>query len=145
MTYVILRYLHLIALLFLSGGVIIENLATKASIDSEDARNLARVDAVCGLSVLLAASFGLTLWLLVGKASSFYWDNPVFHFKLGLFLLLLLAATGPALFYFRHRDFAGDSLEVPSAVRWCLRLELVLLLLLASSAWMMSRGIGLPI
>ena len=46
MTYVLFRYLHLLAVLALAGGIIIENMAIKPQIDSEDARNLARVDAL---------------------------------------------------------------------------------------------------
>lgn len=144
MTYVLLRYLHLLAVLALAGGIIIENMAIKPQIDSEDARNLARVDAFCGLSVLLLTGIGLILWLAVGKPADFYSGNPLFHAKLGLFGLLLATAAYPALFFFRNRRYDGDSLPVPGGVRLCLKLEVGLLLVIPILATLMARGIGIP-
>lgn len=144
MTYVLFRYLHLLAVLALAGGIIIENIAIKPQIDSEDARNLARVDAFCGISALLLLIFGLILWMAVGKPADFYSVNPLFHAKLGLFGLLLASASYPALFFFRNRRFDGDSLTVPAGVRLCLKLEVGLLLVIPILATLMARGIGIP-
>jgi putative membrane protein len=144
MTYVLFRYLHLLAVLALAGGIIIENMAIKPQIDSEDARNLARVDAFCGISVLLIIIFGLILWIAVGKPAEFYSGNPLFQAKLGLFGLLIATATYPALFFFRNRRYDGDSLTVPGGVRLCLKLEVGLLLIIPILATLMARGIGIP-
>ena len=143
MTYVLFRYLHLIAIFALAGGIVIENMATRPRINSEDARNLARIDAICGLSVLLLLGFGLILWFAVGKPAAFYSANPVFLAKLGLFALLLAVASCPALFFFKHRTFSGELLEVPKLVLFCLRFELVLLVVIPVLAWLMARGVGL--
>ena len=143
MAYILLRYLHLIAVVVLAGGIIIENMATRPRITSEDARNLARIDALCGLSVVLLLGFGLTLWFAVGKPADFYSTNPVFLAKLGLFGLLLAVASYPAVFFFRNRGFEGEELEVPKALLFCLRFELILLVLIPILAWLMARGVGL--
>lgn len=144
MSYVLFRYLHLFAVIVLAGGIVIENMAIKPEINSEDARNLARIDAICGLSSVLIVIFGLTLWFAVGKPAEFYSPNPLFHAKLGLFLLLLLVAAWPALFFFRNRKFSGETLPVPRAVRTCLKLEIALLVIIPLLATLMARGIGLP-
>ena len=143
MAYILLRYLHLIAVVVLAGGIIIENMATRPRITSEDVRNLARIDALCGLSVVLLLGFGLTLWFAVGKPADFYSTNPVFLAKLGLFGLLLAVASYPAVFFFRNRGFEGEELEVPKALLFCLRFELILLVLIPILAWLMARGVGL--
>ena len=128
----------------LAGGIVIENMAIKPQINSEDARNLARVDAICGLSAVLIIIFGLILWFTVGKPADFYSANPVFHAKLGLFVLLLLIAAWPALFFFNNRKFSGDILPVPRTVRLCLKAEIALLIIIPLLATLMARGIGLP-
>lgn len=119
-------------------------MAIKPEINSEDARNLARVDAICGLSSLLLILFGLILWFGVGKPADFYSVNPIFLAKMGLVGLLLLLASYPALFFFRHRNFAGESLCVPGAVRLCLRVEIAVIILIPILATLMARGIGIP-
>ena len=144
MSYVLFRYLHLIPALIFAGALIIENMAIKPVITREDAHNLARVDAVCGMAALIIFGFGLSLWLWVGKPADFYSSNPVFHTKLGLFVLLIVCAIYPALFFVRHRHTEQETIMVPVGLRLLLRLELALLFIIPFLAWAMSRGIGLP-
>ena len=146
MAYVLFRYLHLIAVLVLIGGVIIENMAIRPKINAEDVKNLARIDSFCGLAALGIALFGSVLWFGVGKPATFYSDNPLFHAKLGLLVTLLLTAITPALFFIRNRNFnPADNAElcVPRVVRICLRIELLLLLIIPILAWLVARGAGL--
>ena len=140
----LLRYLHLIAALVFAGALIIENMAIKPVINREDAHNLARVDAVCGMAVLVIIGCGLALWFWVGKPADFYGANPVFHLKLGLFAVLLASAVYPALFFMRHRRTTEEEIPVPRPVQLLLRVEIALLLIIPLLAWAMARGIGLP-
>ena len=95
MYYELIRLLHFAAIFTYAGALVIENMAIKPQITGEDARNLAKVDAVCGISAIFVLLFGLTLWLWVGKPSEFYSSNPLFHAKLGLFTLMVLCAIAP--------------------------------------------------
>lgn len=144
MSYILFRYLHFAALLLLAAAVLIQNIAIKPTISNEDARNLARVDKAAGMGALLSLLFGLTLWLWIGKPAAFYSDNPAFHAKLGLFVVLIALAIYPALFFQRHARTTLPALQVPSSVRVLLRLELVVLALLPVLAFLIARGIGLP-
>ncbi len=144
MIYVLFRYLHLIAVLVLIGGVLIENAATKKVITQEDARNLARVDAVCGMSVVIILGLGLVLWFAVGKPPEFYTPNPVFQAKLVLFAALLALAIKPALFFLQHRNTDEEEISVPNGVRLCLRAEIAVIVIMPVLAWLMARGVGLP-
>lgn len=143
MAYVIVRYLHFIAILVLAGALLIENMATTRTINGEDARNLARVDAVYGLSAALVLLCGLTLWFWVGKPAAFYSGNPLFHLKVGLFVLMGLLSLYPTRFYLRHRKSTAEQISVPRPLIWVLRTEIGLLLLLPVLAVLMARGIGL--
>lgn len=139
---VLIRYLHLFAVLVLAGTLIIENIAINKEISREDLRNLLKVDAVYGLSAGLVALLGITLWLWVGKPSAFYSTNPVFHAKLGLFVVVGLLSIYPTVFFFRQRKTAVEPIAVPTGVIRVMRIELVLLAIIPMLAFLMARGIG---
>ena len=143
MAYILFRYLHFIAIIVLAGALVIENLAISRTITREDARNLARVDAVYGISAGLVLLFGLILWLWVGKPAEFYTDNPLFHAKLGLFVLVGLLSIYPTVFLLRNRKTEAETLPVPAVIPWLLRAELLLLVFIPVLAVLMARGIGL--
>ena len=142
MSYILFRYLHFIAIIVLAGALLIENMAISRKISGEDARNLARVDGIYGLSAVLVFLFGLTLWLWVGKPSEFYTGNILFHIKLGIFILVALLSIYPTVFFIRNRNSSADSLSVPVGVIWILRIEIGLLLLMPILAVLMARGGG---
>lgn len=143
MSYVLFRYLHIIAVLVLAGALLIENMAISKTISGEDARNLAKVDAVYGVSALLVLLCGLALWLWVGKPSEFYTGNFIFRLKLGIFLLIALLSIYPTVFFLRHRKETAESLTVQAPLIWVLRSEILLLLILPILAVLMARGIGM--
>jgi len=143
MYYELFRLLHFAAIFAFAGALIIENMAIKPQIGGEDARNLAKVDAVCGISAVCVLVFGLTLWLWVGKPSEFYTANPLFHAKIGLFTLMALCAIVPSLFFIKHRNSAAETIEVPRSLRLLLKFQLVLLVVIPLLAMLMARGIGI--
>ncbi len=143
MYYELIRLLHFAAIFALAGAVVIENMAIKPQISGEDARNLAKVDAVAGISAVLVLIMGLSLWLWVGKPAAFYSANPVFHLKLGLFVLMVALAVPTAVFFRRHRDSEAESIEVPRLLRLALKSQLALLVIIPLLALLMARGIGL--
>tara|TARA_R110002167_G_scaffold144413_3_gene334611 strand:- start:22780 stop:23208 length:429 start_codon:yes stop_codon:yes gene_type:complete len=140
---VLIRYLHLFAVIVLAGTLIIENIAIGKEISREDLRNLLKVDAAYGLSAGLVAILGISLWLWVGKPSSFYSSNPVFHAKLTLFVLVALLSIYPTVFFLRQRKTQVEPILVPAGVIRVLRIELVLLAFIPVLAYLMARGVGL--
>lgn len=144
MLYTLIRTLHLFGIVALIGAIVIENIAIKPIINKEDAFNLARIDKIAGLSAILTLCLGVVLWLGVGKPASFYSSNPIFHGKLGLFGLLLVFAITPALFFIKHSRTESDAIAVPKLVRWMLKCELVIVILIPLFAFLMARGVGLP-
>lgn len=143
MYYELARLLHFAAIFAFAGALVIENMAIKPQISGEDARNLAKVDAVCGISAIAVLVFGLTLWLWVGKPSEFYSSNPVFHTKIALFTLMALCAIVPTLFFNKHRKSAAEVIEVPQLLRLLLKFQLVLLVIIPVLAILMARGVGI--
>jgi len=143
MAYIVFRYLHFIAIIGLAGALIVENSAISRTITGEDSRNLAKVDAVYGVSAILVLFFGLVLWLWVGKPGEFYSQNPLFLFKLGLFIIVGIFSISPSVFLFKNRNSEATSITVPKFVIWAMRAELIVLLFIPILAVLMARGIGL--
>ena len=140
---VLISYLHLLAVIGLAGALIIENIAIGKEISREYLRNLLKVDAVYGISAALVAILGITLWLWVGKPSTFYTPNPVFQAKLALFVLVGLVSIYPTVFFIRQRKTQDEPILVPAGVIRSLRIELVLLAIIPILAFLMARGVGL--
>lgn len=140
---ILIRYLHLFAVLVLAGSLLLENIAMQKQISREDLRNLLKVDAVYGISAALVLLCGLTLWLWVGKPAAFYNGNPLFHAKLTLFVLIALLSIYPTVFLLRQRKGEHETIEVPAGVIHVLRIELLLLAVIPVLAFLMARGVGL--
>ena len=143
MSYILFRYLHFLAIFGLAGALIIENAAISRTITSEDARNLAKVDAIYAVCALFVLLFGLVLWFGVGKPSVFYSDNPLFIAKLGLFIIIALVSIYPTLFMLKHRKSMEPAISVPASVIWLMRIELIVLVFIPILAVLMARGVGL--
>jgi len=139
----LMRSLHLIALLILITAVLIHNIGFSRQLSREDILNLRRVDrAVHGAmaGVLLA---GLALWLWVGKPAAFYNGNPLFHTKLLLFVIFVLLAANTTLYLRRHKQLdEAHTISLPALQRLALRLQLPILLVIPVLAYLMARGVG---
>ena len=144
MMYVLIRLLHLAAILLFAGTLVIANIATKPSITGEDVENLGKVDLVGSLAAILTFFLGLTLWMWVGKPAEFYSSNPLFHAKVGLFFLLILLALLRKFLFRQRNQIDSDSIAVPASVRILLRIELLVLVVLPILAFLAARGIGVP-
>ncbi len=143
-TELLLRYLHFVSIFAIAGTLVTEYFMLKKELTRAEINRLARIDAVYGLAALALIAAGLTLWLGgFGKPSVYYSKNWVFHTKLGLFALIGIISIYPTIFFLKNRK--GDPHErvaIPQAIRWSLRTELLLLMIIPALAGLMARGIG---
>jgi putative membrane protein len=140
---ILLRYLHFISVITLSGTLIAEFFLLKSSLEKKEIRLLGQIDAVYGISALILLGVGLTLWLGgYGKPTEFYSENPTFHLKLGLFVLIGLISIYPTIFFIKNgKGEDNEIIKIPSLVHWSLRAELILLALIPLFAGLMAKGI----
>jgi len=109
-----LAALHLLALGLGLGAVIARGTALRESPSNAALRRAFRSDGIWGFAALLWIVTGV--WRLVTgieKPTAYYLATPVFHAKMGLFLLILLLELWPMMTLFRwRRTFsAGESAE----------------------------------
>ncbi|HIC47623.1 MAG TPA: DUF2214 family protein [Methylophaga aminisulfidivorans] len=143
MEYVLVKYLHLLGVFVLFSTLVIEHVLVKPEMSNADLKKISAIDLIYGLSVLVVLTAGLSLWFLVGKPSGFYSSNPVFHIKVGLFLLIGLLSIYPTAFFLKNRKSSASVIVVPKAVAMFIRVELLFLVLIPLLAVLMAQGYGL--
>lgn len=142
-TELLLRYVHFVCIFAIVGALVSEHLLLKPVLSRQEIARLARIDGVYGLAAIALVAVGLTLWLgSYGKPAEFYSTNPVFHTKLTLFVLIGLLSIYPTVFFLKHRKGdPAETINVPPAIFWMLRLEILLLFIIPILAGLMAKGV----
>jgi putative membrane protein len=141
----LLRYFHFVSIFVIVGSLVSEHLLLKPLLSKKSIDQLSKIDGIYGLAVLSLLGAGLTLWLGGhGKPTEFYSENPLFHFKLGLFVAIGLLSIYPTVFFVKNRKGNPEELiKVPKAIFWMIRLELLLVFVIPILAGLMAKGVGL--
>jgi putative membrane protein len=136
------RYIHFLSIFSLTSLLVYQNLSLTKKLEAHELRILSAIDALYGVSALAVLVSGLSLCFFVGKPSHFYINNIVFHYKVGLFLLVALMSVIPTVFFFRNRKITEYDKKVPKAVIFIKRVEVFVLLFIPLFAALMARGVG---
>lgn len=139
----VVRYIHFIAIFVLFAALFTEHVLAKPSISKAQLRQLVIVDMLYGASAVLVLLAGLALWLWVGKPAAFYTQNVLFHIKFGLFIAIALISAYPTMFYLKSQRQQNEQVQIPAKIRYVIRLQLLLLLIIPLLAVCMAAGIGL--
>lgn len=142
---ILLKYLHFICIFGIVGALVGEHLLFKTKMTRKELQRMFVLDSIYGLSAVLLLIAGFSLWFLVGKPADFYSKNPIFHLKIGLFVIVGLLSLYPTVFFMKNRKGEGsEEIEVPKRIIMFIRIELLLLFIMPLFASLMAKGIGLP-
>jgi putative membrane protein len=145
---VLFAWLHFLAVGLTAGLLLTEHWLLRRPLDRHQARLLGLVDLAYFLAAVGALATGLARVLYFGAGPAYYLDNSLFWTKMGLFALLMLISTLPAVQYVRwNREVRSAPVFAPlsrdvARVQACVTLELALLALLPLFATMVARGYG---
>jgi putative membrane protein len=144
-TEILLRYIHFISIFTIVGTLASEHLLLKKSLTRSEIDRLSKIDGIYGLAVLILLAAGMMLWLGgYGKPTEFYSNNPIFHTKLGFFVLIGLLSAYPTIFFIKNRKGDPEELiNIPNSIFWMVRFELLLLFIIPILAGLMAKGISL--
>jgi putative membrane protein len=143
----LLAYAHFAAIFATGFFLLLEWVRCREPVEPRRARVLLRVDIGYFVSALAALATGLLRAFLGAKGPAFYFSNPVFHAKLGVYVLVAILSIPVTLAYLRWNRIlrSGDGV-VPARevrrVRAFLWIEVVLLAILPALAVLMARGSG---
>ncbi len=140
MAEIFFRYLHFIGIMSLAGCLVMQHLLIASENKIEELKKIAFIDIVYGISAVLTLIAGLALWLFVGKGSSFYLENGVFHAKLTLFIIIALLSIYPSIFYIKNKNRAVESIKMPKVIIMLVRVQLALLFILPFMGVLIARG-----
>ncbi len=143
-TEIILRYIHFISIFAIVGSLVAEHLLLKKELTRQEMDRLSRIDAVYGIAAVVLLAAGLTLWLgSIGKPAVYYSKNWIFLTKIGLFSLIGILSIYPTVFFIKSRKGnPEEKIQIPSAIFWMLRIEILLLFVIPLLAGLMARGVG---
>ena len=115
---------------------------------STQTRLLTRYDLFYGVFAAVLLVVGTMRVFLGAKRAFFYANNPVFHTKVALFLLIGVLSVPPTLRYFKwskalkgNPAFVPDAAEIKGARKF-IHSQAALMFVLALLAVLMVRGIG---
>ncbi len=143
-TEIILRYIHFISIFAIVGSLVAEHPLLKKELTRQEMDRLSRIDAVYGIAAVVLLAAGLTLWLgSIGKPAVYYSKNWIFLTKIGLFSLIGILSIYPTVFFIKSRKGnPEEKIQIPSAIFWMLRIEILLLFVIPLLAGLMARGVG---
>ena len=143
---ILIRYLHFISLVFLVTAVIGQHFLLRKEMKRSEIARLQSLDVLYAVMVVIVLATGFAQWFLVGKPAGFYDNNPIFHTKISLFLIIGAVSAYPSVFFGKQKRGDPDEfVKVPSGITWSIRAELGLLALMPLLATLMAKGIGIPI
>ena len=144
----LLAYFHFSAIFILFAFLTAEAMVLRNPLDGNAIRLISRIDIWYFASAMLVLASGLARLFWGAKGAAFYTANPMFHAKVGLFIVVAALSLPPTLQILRwarqaRQDggFAAPEAE-RARVRRLVMIELHVASLLPLFAVMMARGIG---
>jgi putative membrane protein len=112
---ILIPYFHFVGIMSLMGALIAEHLLLKPVLNTQQIKQLALVDLIYLVSVVIVLTTGLLQWFVYGKGSAFYLTNPVFHTKLTLFVILIILSIIPTLQFLKWKKLVTQG-NVPESM-----------------------------
>lgn len=142
----LLAWLHYLGFALMLACLVLEHRLFRPTVDAPTLRVLARIDGLYGMLAGVQIGTGIARMFLE-KGAGYYLHNPVFHAKLGLFVLVGLLSIYPTVSFIRLRRQAGSGVGpveegTVRRVVMVIRAELLGMLLLPLLAALMARGVG---
>ncbi|MEE2977290.1 MAG: DUF2214 family protein [Pseudomonadota bacterium] len=145
----LLAYLHYISIFTLIVFLTAEAVVLRPDMTPEIRKRLGRYDAVYGVAAVAVVVTGVLRVIYGAKGYAFYVHNPVFHIKIGLFILVGLLSIVPTINILRWNkqgktlpDFVPTPSEIAKTRRWVM-IESHLIIFIPLAAVLMARGIGM--
>ncbi|KRW57824.1 DUF2214 family protein [Pseudomonas sp. TTU2014-080ASC] len=142
-------YLHYFSVLALFALLVAEYVLFSKPLDLSRARRLIITDLSYGVVAGLVLMTGLARVIWYGKGLSYYLHNSLFLTKVGLFLVVGLISALPTFVFINWRnDLKAGRVpllepRMALAVKWVIRVELLVLLFIPVLAALMARGYGM--
>lgn len=144
MDLILFRYLHFISIFGVVACLISEYCLLQNEMSGNEIKRIFKIDGLYGFFALTIVAAGLILWFSVGKPAEYYTKNPIFHAKVGLYVIVGLLSLYPTRFLWKYRKASDvEIINVPKNLKRVIAIELIILFLIPLLAALMAQGIGL--
>jgi putative membrane protein len=143
-------YVHYLSFMLCFGALVLERRLIRPNPGKADATLMVITDIVYGMAALALLVSGILRVLYFGQGSAFYTENPLFWWKVGIYLGVGALSLYPTITYIlwaiplRKGELPTVSEGLASRLAWILNIELVGFALVPLLATLMARGVGLP-
>lgn len=143
-------YVHYLSFMLCFGALVLERRLIRPNPNKADATLMVITDVVYGIAALALLGSGILRVVHFGQGSSFYTENPLFWWKVGLYLSVGGLSLYPTITYItwaiplRKGELPQVSEGLANRLAWILNIELVGFALIPLLATLMARGVGLP-
>ena len=143
-------YVHYLSFMLCFAALVVERRLIRPDPDRRTATVMVITDVIYGMAALALLVSGIFRVLYFGQGSEFYMTNPLFWWKVGLYLSVGGLSLYPTITYvlwaipLRKGELPKVSEALASRLAWILNIELVGFALIPLMATLMARGVGLP-
>lgn len=143
-------YVHYLSFMLCFGALVLERRLIRPNPSKQDATLMVITDVVYGMAALALLVSGILRVMYFGQGGSFYTENPLFWWKVGLYLSVGGLSLYPTITYIlwaiplRKGELPQVSEALANRLAWILNIQLVGFALIPLLATLMARGVGLP-
>lgn len=143
-------YVHYVSFMLCFGALVLERRLIQPNPNKADATLMVITDVVYGVAALALLGSGILRVLYFGQGSAFYTENPLFWWKVGVYLAVGGLSLYPTITYIlwaiplRKGELPQVSEALAGRLAWVLNIELAGFALIPLLATLMARGVGLP-
>ena len=143
-------YIHYVSFMVCFAALVVERRLLRPDPDRRSATAMVITDIIYGLAALALLVSGIFRVLYYGQGSEFYTQNPLFWWKVGLYLSVGALSLYPTITYIlwaiplRKGELPKVSQALATRLGWIINVELVGFAFVPLLATLMARGVGLP-
>ena len=142
-------YIHYLSFMLCFAALVVERRLIRPDPDRRTATAMVITDIIYGIAALALLVTGILRVLYFGQGSEFYTENPLFWWKVGLYLSVGGLSLYPTVTYIlwaiplRKGELPKVGQSLASRLGWIINVELVGFALVPMLATLMARGVGL--
>ena len=144
-----LAYIHYVSFMFCFAALALERRLIKADPNRQETIAMVVTDVIYGVAGLALLISGILRVLYFGQGSDFYTHNPIFWWKVGIFIVVGTLSLYPTITYIlwsiplTKGELPSVGSKLVARLKIILNIELVGFALIPIFATFMARGIGL--
>lgn len=144
-------YVHYLSFMLCFAALVLERKLLKIDPDRGEAISMVVTDVVYGLAALALLVSGILRVLYFGQGTGFYTQNPLFWWKVGVFLSVGALSLYPTVTYIRWAiplrkgELPKVNSSLVSRLGLIINIELVGFAAIPFIATLMARGVGLSL